>query len=473
MEVLTTSFTEIDRVFALQTAHQYTIANTTAKERKKKLKLLLHTIMKYRTAIQEASYADFRKPAVEVDLSEVYAITSEIKHTLGHLDDWMEPESVSVPLPQLGTSATIQYEPKGVVLVISPWNFPFNLTFGPLVSAIASGNCVIVKPSEMTPNSAALISKIIEEVFPKEEVAVFEGNADVAIHLTQLPFNHIFFTGSPSLGKKVMAAAAENLCSVTLELGGKTPVIVDASANLEVAAKRITWAKFINNGQVCIAPDYIWVEEKVADRFLALVKENIKAYYTENPDKSPDYCRAVSDRQFARTKSLLEDAVSQGAKVIAGGKHDASQRFMEPTVLTQLHPDSIVMREEIFGPLMPVLTYTNLDQVVKYIQDRDKPLALYIYSHDSKNIKNIRNNTRSGAIVINNNALHFLNQSLPFGGSNNSGIGKSHGVHGFREFCNAKSVVNQWSPFSALDLLTPPYNTRFKQWLVDFTVKYL
>ena len=463
---------DIENVFNAQKANQYAIGSTTASERKAKLKKLLATVLKYRTEIQEAGYADFKKAPAEVDLTEVYVMTTELKHTISNFNSWMNPKRVAVPLTQWGTSSTIHYEAKGVVLIISPWNFPFNLTIGPLASAIAAGNCVMIKPSENTPHAAALIKKMLAEVFPENEVAVFEGEAEVAQFITNLPFNHIFFTGSPSLGKKVMKAAAENLCSVTLELGGKSPVVVDETADLKKAAKRIAWAKFMNNGQICISPDYLYVHDKVKDEFLSHFKQSIVDFYTDAPEKSKDYNRIVNENQFNRLDGYLKDAKEKGAKVEFGGETDASQNYMAPTVLSNVAADSAVMQEEIFGPILPVLTFSNIQTVIKHIQDNEKPLAMYVFSHDKKNIKQLMSQTRAGGSVINHNTLHFFNQDLPFGGSNNSGIGKGHGIFGFKEFSNARGVLKQWAPFNTIDMLMPPY-TGFKQKIIDLTIKYL
>ncbi|MBL7814979.1 MAG: aldehyde dehydrogenase family protein [Saprospiraceae bacterium] len=463
--------TEINQVFEAQKANQYAVAATTASQRRAKLKKLLETVMKYRPQIQEAGYLDYKKSPEEVDLTEVYAMTTELKHTISNLQYWMNPKSVETPLTLFGTSSHIHYEPKGVVLIISPWNFPFNLTIGPLASAIAAGNCVMIKPSENTPHAAALIKKMLAEVFPENEVAVFEGDAAVAQYITKLPFNHIFFTGSPMLGKKVMAAAAENLCSVTLELGGKSPVIVDESANLKKAAKRLAWGKFTNNGQICIAPDYVYVQENVKEAFITEFKNALTEMYANAPEQSKDYNRIVNRNHFNRLNGYLTDAKANGATIEVGGEVDAAQNYIAPTLLTNVSMDSIVMKEEIFGPILPILTFKQLDEAIQHIQANEKPLALYIFSHNNKNIRHIINQTRAGATVVNHNTLHFSQQELPFGGSNNSGIGKGHGKFGFEEFSNARGILKQWSPFSTIDLLMPPY-TGLKKKIIDLTIKY-
>ncbi|MEM9824557.1 MAG: aldehyde dehydrogenase family protein, partial [Bacteroidota bacterium] len=382
--------------FNVLKANQFEVGNTTVAQRKKKLKHLLQTIMKYRPQIKEAMYNDFKKHPSEVDLTEVYPITSEIKHVRSHLSRWMGKHHVDTPLAMMGSSSYIKYEAKGVVLIISPWNFPFNLTFCPLISAIAAGNTVMVKPSEHTPHSSALMKKIIGEVFSQNEVVLIEGGVSTSQRLLELPFNHIFFTGAPSIGKIVMAAAAKHLTSVTLELGGKSPTIVDETANLDAAARRIAWGKLINNGQVCIAPDYVFVHQSKVDQFLEKVQTYIKQYYTEDASQESSYSRIVNARHFERVKSLLDDSVQKGAKVVIGNQVKAEDNYIAPTVLTNVSHESEIMKEEIFGPLMPVHTFNDLDEVISVINAKEKPLALYIYSKDNRNINKILNNTRAG-----------------------------------------------------------------------------
>jgi aldehyde dehydrogenase (NAD+) len=277
----------------------------------------------------------------------------------------------------LGSSSYVLYEPKGVVLIISPWNFPFNLTFGPLVSAIAAGNTVIIKPSENTVHSSVLMQKMMTEAFNENEIAVVEGAINEATELLKLPFNHIFFTGAPSIGKVVMKAASKHLASVTLELGGKSPTIVDETADIETAARRIAWGKYINNGQVCIAPDYVFVHESKKDAFIKAVEENIEKFYKKDAEKETSYARIVNKHHFDRVKSYIDDAVLKGAKVETGGTFDASQNYIAPTVMTNVSKESSLMKNEIFGPVMPVYTFTNVDEVIKEVNSREKPLALY------------------------------------------------------------------------------------------------
>ncbi|HAS40941.1 MAG TPA: aldehyde dehydrogenase family protein [Microscillaceae bacterium] len=465
-----TETAEIQRIFEAQQANQFNIANTTSSQRIAKLKKLHQLVLKYRPQIKEALFNDYRKHPSEVDLTEIYPITSEIKHAKSHVHRWMRKQRVKTPLAMMGSSSRIKYEPKGVVLIISPWNFPFNLSFGPLVSAIAAGNAIILKPSEHTPNASALMKKMLAEVFQENEIAVIEGGVQTSTDLLKLPFNHIFFTGAPSIGKIVMGAAAKHLTSVTLELGGKSPTIIDETANINDAARRVAWGKYVNNGQVCIAPDYVFVHESKKQAFIDKVKEYIQSFYSEDASKETSYARIVNNHHFKRVKSYIDDAVAKGANVEAGGKFDNDQDFIAPTVMTNVPKESTLMTEEIFGPVMPVYGFTNLEEVIKEVNSREKPLALYIYSKNKKNINHIIANTRAGGTCINHNAVHFFNTNLPFGGSNNSGIGKGHGFYGFEAFSNPRGILKQHIP-NALEKLLPPYNST-KQKLIDLTIKY-
>lgn len=461
---------EINSIFEAQKAHQYTVANTSAKERIQKLNQLQDAVLKYRQEIREALYQDMHKPESEVDMTEVYAITGKVKHARRNLRRWMAKQDVGTPLSLLGSSSWIQYEPKGVCLIISPWNFPLQLTFGPLISAIAAGNTAIIKPSEHTPHIAVVMQKIVEEIFDTNEVALFQGGVETAQALLHLPFNHLFFTGSPAVGKIVMAAAAQNLASVTLELGGKSPTIIDETANLNTTVSRLAVGKFVNNGQVCLAPDYIFVHESKKQRFLELLPKKLQDFYGKNAANSKDYSRIVNNNHFKRVKSYIEKAISQGARVVTGGQTDSEQNFIEPTVLTDVPMDSDMMQNEIFGPVLPVYGYQNLQEVIDLINSREKPLALYIYSNNKKNIRHILKNTRAGGTCINNNDVHFYNHNLPFGGSNNSGIGKSHGWFGFEAFSNARAVYKQNMP-GAIDFLTPPFD-KLKKRLIEWTIRW-
>lgn len=467
-----TASNEFQQIFDLQSENQYNIGNTTASERKAKIKAVQYAVeVEYRQRIQEACKKDLGKNAAETDLTEVFPVVSEAKHAARSVKSWTKPHKVSTPLSLIGTSSWIKYEPKGVCLIISPWNFPFNLTFGPLISAIAAGNCVIIKPSEMTPNCSALMKEIVGKLFKENEVKLIEGGVEASTALLELPFNHIFFTGAPSIGKIVMAAAAKNLTSVTLELGGKSPTIVDETANISNAAKMIAWGKFANNGQICIAPDYIFVHESKRQELSEKLAKQINEFYGSDAEKSESYARIVNERHFDRVKNYIDDAVKKGAKILAGGVGVREEKFIAPTILENAPIDSEVMTNEIFGPVLPIFSYKNLSEPIDFIQQNEKPLALYIYSSNSANINRIIDNTRAGGTCINNNDVHFFQHNLPFGGVNNSGIGKGHGKFGFEAFSNARGVLKQVLP-SSLQLMMPPY-TDFKRKLIELTIKWL
>ena len=456
--------------FEAQKANQYTIAQSTFKERKTKLLALKNAIeLTFRQEIRDALVADFRKPQAETDLTEIFAVTTEINHTVKHLEEWMGDQYVTTPLAYFGSSSYVKYEPKGVCLITSPWNFPLNLTLGPLVSAVAAGNTAIIKPSEFTPHTSAVIKKIIKQIFKPEEVEVIEGEADVSTELLTLPFNHIFFTGSPQVGKIVMKAAAQHLASVTLELGGKSPTIIDETVNIKTIAKRIAWGKFMNGGQICIAPDYVLVHESKKEELLSELKKVLNEFYTQQPLDSDSYCSVINKKHATRLNTYLEDAIENGAEVIVGGEVDLQASRISPTVLTRVNKDSKIMTEEIFGPLLPVIPYTHKEEVIDFINSGEKPLAIYIYSTNNQNIRYFLNNTRAGGTCINNNNMHFLQPYLPFGGDNNSGIGKAHGLWGFKAFSNERSVYRQHIP-SVLEKLMPPYTAQ-KNKIIEWIVK--
>jgi aldehyde dehydrogenase (NAD+) len=457
---------EIERIYASQQKQRAVVSATTAVQRIEKLRRLERSMFTHRDEILAAMWADFRKPAAEVDLSEIYPVVSEARHAIRHLRRWMRPTRVTTRLALLGSSSHIRYEAKGVVLILAPWNFPFNLTLGPLVSAIAAGNCAILKPSEMTPASAACMKRLLGEIFDESEVAVIEGDASTAQALLARKFDHIFFTGSPAVGRVVMKAAAEHLTSVTLELGGKSPVLIDSSANLDDAAKKIAWGKAFNSGQVCIAPDYVLVDETVREPFLEKLTQ---AFGSLGGEASRGIL--VNERHAQRVHRLLDAAKEAGATVVTGGT--GSGRELGPTVLTNVPPDAAVMQDEIFGPLLPVLSYRTLDEAFALIEEREKPLVLYVFSRARANVERILARTRAGGTAINHTMIHFYETDLPFGGVGPSGMGRSHGFAGFEAFSNARGVLRQWAPFSAIELLFPPYGGKLQKWLIDFTVRWL
>lgn len=445
-------------VFDLQKHTALGLRTTNAKTRLQKIIKLRDAVVSHSKEIRAAAFADFKKPESEVDLTEIFPVLIEAKDAQKNLRKWMRPKYVGVTLPLVGTSAQVRTEPKGVCLIISPWNYPLNLTFGPLVSALAAGNTAIIKPSEFTPHMSALMEKIIRENFDEREVAVFQGDHKTSENLLKLPFDHIFFTGSPAVGKVVMTAAAKHLSSVTLELGGKSPVIVDKSANVKKAVGNIMWSKFANNGQTCIAPDLLYVHHDVKAQFVAEAVKKLGAVYGKNADalqRNPDYCRIVNGRHFKRVKHLLDDAQKKGATVLTGGETNAADNFIAPTLLDNVSAKSEIMHSEIFGPLLPVIGFTDLDKVIADINSRPKPLALYIFGKNNTRNEQILKNTSAGGSCINTSAVHFLHANLPFGGVNNSGMGNAHGEYGYRAFSHERAVLKD--NFSVTSNLFPPY----------------
>lgn len=466
---------EIERIFKLQQANKQQVKNTTAAQRKKKLRTLEREILKRQTEIQDALWNDFHKAPAETDLVEIYPALTEIRHTISHLSDWMRPQPVETPLSHIGSSSEVVYEPKGNALIISPWNYPFNLCMIPVAAGIGAGCTLIIKPSEYTPHTSKVIKEILGVVFQENEVAVVEGDHTVSTELLKLKFDHIYFTGSPNVGKIVMRAAAEHLTSVTLELGGKSPAIVDESANVEKSAKRIAWGKCVNAGQTCVAPDYLYVHESKYDSFIDALKKSIAASYGENEAaraESPDLAHIINQRHHKRIKKLLEDAIEKGANIEIGGQVNDENNYFAPTVLTNVPLDSEIMHEEIFGPVLPVFKYKDISEPLATINSKEKPLSMYIFSTSNKNINTLIQNTSAGGTVVNDTLLHVGHPNLPFGGVNNSGIGNGHGIWGFKAFSHERAVMKQPSWFSAAEGMYPPYTNVVKK-LINLTLKWL
>lgn len=464
---------EITKSFEILKRKSLSLRTEPIAKRRERLRKLRTWIHENRPLIHQAMFDDFMKPSLEVDAIEVFHVLNEIKSALNNLDTWTRPKKVDAPLTMIGTRSSIRYEPKGTCLIISPWNYPFSLAVGPLVSAIAAGNCVALKPSELTPHVSALLVKMSKEVFDNALVAVFEGGPEVAQHLLTQAFDHIFFTGSPSIGKLVMKAAAEHLSSVTLELGGKSPAIVTDSANIKEAALRCAVAKFVNNGQTCVAPDYILADAKIAGKLVEELVVQTKKLFSEDEsfDSSRSYCRIVNERHFERLKGLLEDALQNGAKAVLSGKMDVKTRFFHPVILTEISAQARMMEEEIFGPILPVIAFDNLNEAISIINSKPKPLALYVYTTTRQTKESVLRETSSGAVCINDSGIHFLHHNLPFGGVNTSGIGKSHGYSGFLAFSNEKPVLSQKRGFTSVQAFYPPYSS-FSRRLMDWFLKF-
>jgi aldehyde dehydrogenase (NAD+) len=432
---------DIARVFAAQQKHQWNVKASTAAERKAKLAKLKVAVEAHADDIVAAVLEDTRKPEGEIRVTEVMNVTSNIQRNIDNLDAWMTPTEVT-PSMNPDDKAQIMYEARGVCLILGPWNFPLGLTLGPVAAAVAAGNCCMVKLTDLCPATARVAATIIREAFDENEVAVFEGDVSVATALLELPFSHIFFTGSTRVGKLVMAAAAKHLASVTLELGGKSPVIVDDGADIEKVAAQLANAKQFNGGQACICPDYVFVKEGQQAALVEGFKTNVakNLYGDDGKIKKESIAQIVNDGNFNRVKVLFDDAVAQGATIAAGGQLDATDLTIHPTMLTDVTPQMKIMQEEIFAPVLPVMTYDTLDQVIGYIEARDKPLALYIYSNDEANVQKILSRTSSGGVTVNGVFSHYLENQLPFGGVNQSGTGSYHGYFGFKAFSHERAI---------------------------------
>jgi len=438
---MSSSLSDMKRIFDLQQQHQWNMKASSADERKTLLSQLRDAVKAHGDEIIEAVKKDTRKPVMEVGITEVANVVANIDRNINNLDEWMRPLDVPSSLDP-DDSAQILYEARGVCLILGPWNFPLGLVFGPLAAAVAAGNCCMVKLTDLCPATASVAGKIISEVFDEKEVALFEGEVDVATALLELPFNHIFFTGSTRVGKLVMAAAAKNLATVTLELGGKSPVIIDDGADVEKIAGDLAGAKQFNGGQACICPDYVFVKESqketLVNTFREKVKENL--YDEDGNIKKENIAQIVNPQNFARVKGLFEDAIAKGACVAVGGELEEGDLTVHPTMLTDVTPDMAILQEEIFGPVLPVITYDDLDEAIEYIERRDKPLALYVYSPDQDNIDRVLKRTSSGGVTVNGVFSHYLENNLPFGGVNGSGMGSYHGHFGFKAFSHERAV---------------------------------
>jgi aldehyde dehydrogenase (NAD+) len=432
---------EISRVFALQQEHQWNVKASSAEQRKAKLAKLKAAVEAHTDEIIAAVLEDTRKPAGEIRVTEVLNVTANIQRNIDNLDAWMAPTEIT-PSLNPNDKAQIVYEARGVCLILGPWNFPLGLTFGPLAAAVAAGNCCMVKLTDLCPATARVAGKIVRAVFDENEVALFEGDVAVATTLLELPFSHIFFTGSTRVGKLVMAAAAKHLASVTLELGGKSPVIIDEGADIEKIAADLAGAKQFNGGQACICPDYVFIKQDQKARLVEGFKANVaKNLYSEDGKiKKESIAQIVNAGNFTRVKALFDDAVAKGATVAAGGELDEADLTIHPTMLTDVTPQMKILQEEIFAPVLPVMTYESLDQVIGYIEARDKPLALYIYSNDEANVQKVLSRTSSGGVTVNGVFSHYLENQLPFGGVNQSGNGSYHGYFGFKAFSHERAI---------------------------------
>ncbi|MBL1408100.1 aldehyde dehydrogenase family protein [Sphingobacterium faecale] len=454
-------------IFDIQKDQYQSTGKLAVQERIQYLKKLKICIQQQEFSIFEALAKDLRKSQFEAAVTEVYFIYSEIDFAIKNLRRWSRPLRAKATLSSIFSKNRIIYEPKGNCLIISPWNYPFQLTLGPLISAVAAGNTVMIKPSEYSIHTSDIIAKIVAAAFPPSLVYCALGDQDVSTTLLTFPFNHIFFTGSTQVGQIVMRAASAHLSSVTLELGGKSPVLIADNANLKKTAEKVAWGKLLNAGQTCIAPDYVLVHENQEQQFIDYFQAAVQdLFYTPTGDINTDsYAKIINSRHLSRLHGLVHDAKSLGAQIAWKGNGD-SQDTLAPIILRDIPTESRIMQEEIFGPILPIVTYSTLDEALRLIQDRPKPLALYIFSDNSKTIDHILENTTSGGVCVNDVILHVSNPNLPFGGVNQSGMGSSHGYFGFKAFSHERSIMYQ-SRIAFSKFIYPPYTKkeRLLKWL--------
>lgn len=400
------------------------------------LKRFRSAILKYETKIADALWKDLHKSAEEAYLTETSIVLQEVNNHIKHLKRWSKTKKVSSPLFLFPSKSRIIYEPLGVTLIIAPWNYPFQLLMNPLVGAISAGCCAILKASPYTPAIAEVMEELITEIFPPHYVAITQGHRDVNQILLEQRFDFIFFTGSPDLAKTVMGAVSKNLTPLVLELGGKSPCIIDQDANIDIAAKRMMWGKTINAGQTCIAPDYLFVHKEVKEQLFKKIEETLLEMFGKDIKQSQYFPRIVSDKAMARLQGLMKHG-----KIVIGGETDLSERYIAPTVIDEVKPDYPIMQEEIFGPILPVMTFTDMDEVINYVNAHEKPLAFYYFGKNKK-AKEVLYKTTSGGGCVNDTLMHITNHKLPFGGVGNSGMGKYHGLESFLAFSNKRAIVS-------------------------------
>jgi aldehyde dehydrogenase (NAD+) len=419
--------------------------------RRAQLRKLHDSLVAQEPALLSALHADLRKSPHEAYATEIGIVLGEIRHALGHLSTWMKPRCRPTPRLAWPARGFIQPEPYGVALILGPWNYPLQLLLSPLVGALAAGNCALLKPSEFAPHTAAALEQLITSTFPAEYIAVVQGERETAEALLREKFDTIFFTGSTSIGRAVMAAAARHLTPVTLELGGQCPCLVCGDAPLDITARRIVWGKFMNAGQTCVAPDFVLIDRCVRDRFLPALKQAVREFYGENPQKSPDYGRIINRQHFERLVGCLG-----AGRIASGGQHDAGDLYLAPTILTDVPPNAPVRQEEIFGPILPVLEFTALDDALALLRERPIPLALYLFTRDRATQDRVLAETRSGGVCLNDTVTHMVGHGLPFGGLGESGLGAYHGQASFDCFTHHRSVLRRSFAFDTKLRYPPP-----------------
>ena len=426
--------------------------------RKHQLQLLKNVILKYENEINDALYSDLKKSPEEAYATETGLVLADINMALKKLYRWMKPQGAKINLLNFPSSGKIMHDPKGVILIISPWNYPLQLSLVPLVGAIAGGNCIVLKPSEVAPATANVIEKIISEVFPPQYIKAYlgEGSEVVPALMHDFRFDHIFYTGSIVVGKSIYQLAAKDLIPVTLELGGKSPAVVENDADITTSAKRIILGKFLNAGQTCVAPDYLLVHTDIIEKFIIVLKETMLKFFGDKAQESYDYGKIINEKRFDKLVSYFNNG-----EIVAGGKHDRSSLFIEPTILKNISADAEIMKEEIFGPILPVIGFTTTEEALAIIKKNENPLAFYVFTSDKEKEKIWLEKVAFGGGCVNNTIWHLSNPHLPFGGIGNSGIGAYHGKHSFDVFTHAKPVMKTPSWFDPA-LKYPPYKGRLK-----------
>ncbi|MGN7477130.1 aldehyde dehydrogenase [Solibacillus silvestris] len=449
---------DVEQMIENQRSFYYTGATKDVEFRKQQLVLLKETIKKYEAQVIEALASDLRKSEFEAYSTEIGIVYDSISYFIKNINSWMEPQLVKTPLHFQPAKSYIVREPYGVTLIIGPFNYPFQLIMEPLIGAIIGGNTAIVKPSESALHTAQIVKKIVEETFPTNYVRVVEGEKEEVTALIHAPFDYIFFTGSVAVGKVIAKAAAERLTPIALELGGKSPAIIDQTANLDVAAKRIAWGKFNNTGQTCVAPDYVLVHTAVAKKFTRLLKKTIREFFGDDPQQSPDYGRIINARQFDRLQNILD---KERDTVTFGGRTEREDLYMEPTILEHITWDHPSMEDELFGPILPIMTYEQLPRAIHEIRQLPKPLSAYLFSENEKAVSYFLQELPFGGGCINDVITHVGNSHLPFGGVGPSGVKAYHGKASFENFTHPKSIM-QRSNKLANSLLYPPYKQKVK-----------
>lgn len=424
--------------------------------RKNALQKLKATILEHEEEFYDALFQDLHKSQFESYATEIGFVLEELSYNLKKLKRWMHPKRVSSGIVSFPARSRMTYEPLGTVLIIAPWNYPFQLLIAPLIGALAAGNTAILKPSEISVHTGLALEKIVNAAFDEEYVHVVTGGSEVSQKLLDMNFNHIFFTGSPRVGKIVMQAAAKKLIPVTLELGGKSPCVVNKDVNLKLAARRIAWGKFLNAGQTCIAPDYLFVHEEIKVELIKEIEQALNRFFGKNIKQSPDYPRIISGPNMERLASLLDSV-----KIVSGGSYDRDERFFEPTILEVADFEKPVMQQEIFGPILPVITFRDVDEAIRMINEKPKPLALYVFANNKDFQKKVIAEIPAGGVTVNDTLMHIASNKLPFGGVGNSGIGKYHGFESFKTFSNAKPVVYRGN-WLDIPLRYAPYKSKLK-----------